>query len=218
MTDPGNKSGMKMGMDANPGRLPAGRKKKPLPGAYLLVDTSEQREWAMHLYASKHVDFTLREWNLPEGDYAAILASDIPPGVWPEDGPRTDKIIRMEALAIRSLAQWVILIERKSPEDFVGTMLAGHDRFDNECERMRPYGFKCIIVEAGLPEVVNYCKANGKNTSSVIGSIVAFQVRYGIQVFFAGDRRHAASYAYRLLERWVRDAAAAGKENRNARQ
>jgi ERCC4-type nuclease len=199
--------------DAAPGgRASASkRRQKVVPRAFILTDTSEQRSWPMHKYASKHLDIARQEWNLREGDYAGVLAADalrIAEIIGDPWYCRDAAAIRMEALALCEAAPFVCLIERKSLPDLVGTMTRGHDRFEDECERMRPYGFRAIVVESDLPSVIHYCETqSGARAKSVIGSIIAFQQRFGIHAVFGSDRVHASAYAFRLMERWLRDRA-----------
>lgn len=193
-------------MDAAPG--PARRRRKPVPRAFLLTDTSEQRSWPLHQFASDHVEFSLRTWNMPEGDYAAVLATEAPEiarlAMTPE-GQRSDRVIRLEALALAAVAPAVCLIERKSLSDLYGTVTHGRERFEDELQRMRPYGFRALVIESDLPGIIRGTEHSRATPQSVVASILAYQQRFGLHVVFGTDRRHAASYAYRLLERWVRD-------------
>lgn len=208
MSGPAKNMDEQRGTEAAPGRT----RRKPLPAAYLLMDTSEQLSWPLHVYSSKHIEFSLRTWNCPEGDYAAVLRSEalaVEAVIDSEQAGRDDKAIRNEAQALAAVAQNVCVIERKSLPDFVGTMTAGHDRFEAECLRLRPYGFKAIVIEADLPQVREFCQTQSlARVESVVGSVQAFQVRYGLHVMFGSDRRYAAAYAFRLMERWCRERAA----------
>jgi hypothetical protein len=186
--------------------VPAKRRRKPLPAGLLLMDTSEQLQWPMHCYASKHIDFTLREWNMPEADYAAVLASEADMQALIDASPRTDTVIRNEALALQACAPAVCLVERKSLSDLCGTLTHGRVRFEAQLERMRPYGMKYIIVETDLPGISKGGLYSRTRVRSIVGSLAAFEQRHAnLHVVMGSDRRHAAAYAFLAMERWCRD-------------
>ena len=107
-----------------------------------------------------------------------------------------------------------IVIERKSPADFTATISAGNARFRAEFERMQEilhYGeglghFCCVIVEGCMATICDDLDdtTSGRRITSdvVIGWCASWPRRYGVPVFFAGDRRHAELLAFRLLWKW----------------
>jgi len=88
-------------------------------------------------------------------------------------------------------------VERKSLNDLVNTIIHERDRFERELERMRSFRFRRLLV------TVPYCRvATGSydfsraNPRSVVASVNAFEMRYGVPVTYAyGD----AEAATRLL-------------------
>ena len=46
-----------------------------------------------------------------------------------------------------------VAIERKSLDDWTGTVLRERARFYRELERLRAFDFRCVIVEAGVREI-----------------------------------------------------------------
>lgn len=163
-------------------------RRKPLPAAMLKIDSREQLPYQFRTSLSQHISFAILKGALPEGDYAAHLVC--------EDGP--------EATAV---------IERKSLSDLYGSLTHNRERFERELERLRPYGFKALIVEGDLPAIARggLRPDSQVNPRSIVASLIAFSQRFNVHVVFAGDRRHAELYAFRLLERWVRDRAEARK-------
>jgi ERCC4-type nuclease len=105
-----------------------------------------------------------------------------------------------------------IVIERKSPEDFVGTISSGNARFRSEHERMQeivqaaPGNYCCVIVEGSMSAICDELDdpTNGRRVGSdvVIGWCASWPRRYGVPVLFAGDRRRAELLAFRLLVKW----------------
>ena len=186
-----------------------GRRRKVLPVALMLTDSSEQLSWPLSRYASKHVTFIHRDhWNLPEGDYACLLTADASVDLLAQVHADNERpaAIRMEALAIREAAASTCLIERKSLPDFVSTVTVGHDRFADECERSRVYGRFVIIVEADPHQIRDYCEGRGTKYRSVMGA-AHFLFARGFPIYWAGDRVTAAAAAYRIMECWARDRA-----------
>jgi len=155
--------------------------------AILVSDTREQAPYLFVGCHTDHVSFA-SEWRaLDAGDYCARLAD--------EDAP-----------------EFIAVVERKTHSDLLGTLTHGRERFERELERLRPYGFKALVIEADLPAIVRGTDHSNASPKSIIASLVAFSQRFGIHVVFATDRRHAEAYTFRLLERWVRDRAEVRKQ------
>lgn len=160
-----------------------------MTSAILTIDTREQLPYEFRAATSKHIDFEIMRGTLPEGDYSARLVD--------EDGP-----------------EFTAIVERKSLGDLYSTLTHGRERFERELERLRPYGFKALIIEGSLADIAaGGLRPDSKvNPRSIVGSLVAFQQRYGLHVVFASSRKYAELYTFRLLERWCRDRAEARKQ------
>ena len=154
--------------------------------AILTVDSREQLAYKFAGFESKHVEFEIRREALRAGDYSAKLDADDPPAE-------------------------TAVVERKTHSDLLGTLTHGRVRFEVELERLRDFGFAALVIEADLHTVARGSALSGANPKAIIASLVAFQQRYGLHVVFAGDRRHAEAYTWRLLERWCRDRIDARK-------
>ena len=93
-----------------------------------------------------------------------------------------------------------ISIERKSLSDLLGSLGNSRKRFFQEILRLEKYSFAAIVVETDLSTIK---KGNwvygGIHPNSVIGSLQAISVRYGIQVFFCGNPKLTANYVEGLL-------------------
>jgi ERCC4-type nuclease len=96
----------------------------------------------------------------------------------------------------------LICIERKSKADIF--MCAGHERkrFVAELERMQEYKYSAIVIESSLQDMTVQPAYTRMNPKSVINSLLAWSVRYGVHVFFADNRSLAQNLVYRLLERF----------------
>ena len=90
-------------------------------------------------------------------------------------------------------------IERKSLDDFLGTISSGWERFERELERMADYPAKVIIVEGTLLEVLH---GNHNHPNLKFGFVVKRVARLtldGVSVLFAGNNVMAAGLAWGIL-------------------
>lgn len=101
-----------------------------------------------------------------------------------------------------------VAVERKSLDDFVGTVIRGRGRFERELGRLVGYTFAAIVVEATPEDVVlHHYRACGVHPNSVLGSAYAIHVDFGVPVLWCGDRAHAALVTQGLLLRaWKRES------------
>lgn len=97
-------------------------------------------------------------------------------------------------------------IERKSLDDFCGTISSGWSRFRREIDRMAHYPARVIIVEADFAET---CFWQGKppqhNHPRVTPQFVMMRIAeltmIGVSILWAGDRDLAAALCLAILER-----------------
>ena len=89
-----------------------------------------------------------------------------------------------------------LCFERKSVQDLVGTLIASHERFLREMERMRTFEKKYILIEHTPSIVYNYCKAHGwqHKFDTVIQSLLAYACHYNVRVRFCKDRHDMEKY------------------------
>jgi ERCC4-type nuclease len=103
-----------------------------------------------------------------------------------------------------------VVIERKSAEDFLGSITAGNARFRREHERaaeiVKAGGFACVVIEgcmAAICDELDSPNSERRMTSeTVIGIVASWPRRYGVHWLFAGDRRRAELLAFRILVKW----------------
>jgi len=147
---------------------------------HIVIDSREQAPWAW----SPHLVRTSVR-GLDAGDYA--LADDC------------------TEIAGRASFAVSFAIERKSLDDFVGTISSGWDRFCNELYRMREFPARVVIVEGNFAD----CCFGGDgvapkhNHPQIMPQFVASRVArlsmMGVSVLFAGDAMLAAGLAYRVM-------------------
>lgn len=103
-----------------------------------------------------------------------------------------------------------VYIERKSHDDFIGTLGGGHDNFRKEHERMAAIqagGGKCfVVIETSYDRVIEELEspysARKLHPNSVEGIVASWPAKYQVPWFFAGSRRQAERLALRLLRTW----------------
>ncbi|WP_437648320.1 ERCC4 domain-containing protein [Sorangium sp. So ce362] len=98
----------------------------------------------------------------------------------------------------------VVAIERKSLDDFVHSVTWERGRFLRECERLRSYELKTILVEAGVPDVWAHRYRSKTTPQAVIASALAIQQDYDITTTWAGSRDSAERIAAMMLSRYHR--------------
>jgi ERCC4-type nuclease len=92
-----------------------------------------------------------------------------------------------------------VAVERKSLDDFVGTVIRAQGRFEVELEHLGGYAFACVVVEASIEDVLSHRYRMAVHPNSVLGAAVAITVDHRIPVFFCGSRPHACLFTEKLL-------------------
>ncbi|MDC0679694.1 ERCC4 domain-containing protein [Sorangium atrum] len=97
-----------------------------------------------------------------------------------------------------------VAIERKSLDDLVQSVTWERERFLRECERLRAYELKTILVEAGVPDVWAHRYRSRTMPQAVIASALAIEQDFGISTTWAGSRESAEKIAALILSRFHR--------------
>lgn len=151
----------------------------------IIIDTREQSPWAWDAN-----DATTEIRALSAGDYA--LAEDC------------ERVKGRATLAVR------FSIERKSLEDFLGTISAGWDRFQRELTRMEAFPARVVIVEGNFEQCCFSQGVDGiipppHNHPALRPAFVARRISeltmMGVSVLLAGDAQMAAGLAFRIFRR-----------------
>jgi len=153
---------------------------------HIIIDSREQAPWSW-----SPADATTEIRGLTAGDYA--LSSD------------TEEVKGRGSLAVR------FAIERKSLEDFLGTIAGGWDRFNRELIRMESFPARVVIVEGDFATCCFTSTDNGSVnapnhnhpglTPMFIARRVSELTMMGVSVLFAGDSQLAAGLAFRIFKR-----------------
>ena len=97
-----------------------------------------------------------------------------------------------------------VAIERKSLDDLIGC-LTGKDRsrFEKELARAGSFERFAVIVEASLEDISFKRYRSAMSPHSVIQSIMAFYIRYGVPFVFCGSRDAAEYLTYSILQKYL---------------
>jgi len=149
----------------------------------IIVDSRENRPWFFDkLNNDNFPNLKYVNGGLKTGDYSITGFSD------PEKHEKT------------------ICVERKSLEDLYGTVGSGRERFERELIRMQKFTQKAIIIEADLYTIIknppDYTRMPPK---AVFRSLIAFSMRYGVQVWPCKNRSMAEKTAFIMLDRFYKD-------------
>lgn len=95
----------------------------------------------------------------------------------------------------------MIAVERKTLDDFVGSVIQARGRFYRELRRLEHYARACVVVEADLADVLAGRYRSDAHPHSILGSALAIAVDFDIPVFFCSNRQIACRFVEGYLLR-----------------
>ncbi len=111
--------------------------------------------------------------------------------------------VRRGALAVAdySLAGFEddVAIERKELGDLLNSITHERVRFIKELRQLRGYRLAVLLVESDWPTILEGAYRSQVSPSAVVGSIMAFTMRYNVMPILAHDHETAGAIAERLL-------------------
>ena len=98
-----------------------------------------------------------------------------------------------------------VAIERKELSDCYGSCGAGRKRFEREVERLAALEYAAIVVESTLEGLhVRPPFVRRMSGAAVRETLISWSIRYGVHIWFAGNRRAGNALTYSLLEKFWR--------------
>ncbi|MCP4680075.1 MAG: hypothetical protein GY854_32200 [Deltaproteobacteria bacterium] len=94
-----------------------------------------------------------------------------------------------------------VAVERKSLDDFASTVIHSRGRFRKELKLLESYDAACVVVEAGLRDILMGKYRTGAHPHAVFGSAISITVDFSIPVFFCSDRQVALRFVQEYLLR-----------------
>lgn len=101
-----------------------------------------------------------------------------------------------------------IALERKSLSDLCGTLTAGRERFQRECERGRGLEYFGLVIEASMDDVRHHNYRSAMTPQSLLQTLAAWSIRYGLHVHWCGSREGCEYMVYSLLEKFLKEQKA----------
>jgi len=98
-----------------------------------------------------------------------------------------------------------IAIERKELDDFVACCGSERDRFVKELERSMAIPHFFIIIEGSWKQIEAHFYRSQINPNSVIGSILSWQMKYGVHIILAENRGRAKRLSFKIFEAYIRN-------------
>lgn len=99
-----------------------------------------------------------------------------------------------------------IVIERKSVEDFYGSLIQGHQRFKREILRAIEKKKEIyIFIEGSKRDVLNYCKTRNFKEETMCKIILTMELRYNLQIVECKNRKQMSEKIVQLcteMEKW----------------
>lgn len=157
---------------------PRAKKPKPLPPTFL-IDTREQVPfpiWDMLDWEGYEIGKErVKRGTIKTGDYSIVGLED------------------------------QIAVERKSFDDFFGSITFGRDRLLAEIDRAEKLRFFGFVIEAPLERIIQgHPRHHRFPGSTAVRTILSWQVRYPwVHWFYCANRDQAGLITVRLLERYA---------------
>ena len=92
-----------------------------------------------------------------------------------------------------------VAVERKSLDDFVSTVIHNRARFRKELRKLAEYRAACVVVEAGLLEVMLHRYRGDAHPNAVVGNALSIILDFRIPVFFCSSRQAACQFVQAYL-------------------
>ena len=92
-----------------------------------------------------------------------------------------------------------VVVERKALDDFVSTVIHSRERFRKELRKLAAYRASCIVVEAGVVDVLLHRYRGGAHPSAVMGSALSIILDFHVPVFFCSNRQAACQFVQSYL-------------------
>jgi len=93
----------------------------------------------------------------------------------------------------------VVAVERKTLDDFVSTVIHSRARFREELRKLAGYRAACVVVEAGLIDVLQKRYRGDAHPNAVLGNALSLILDYRVPVFFCTTRQASCQFVQAYL-------------------
>jgi ERCC4-type nuclease len=100
----------------------------------------------------------------------------------------------------------LFMVERKASVDELFMSLGVQwKRFEREMERAKPFKYKYLVIEATMREVYRGSRYSKMSGRFIMARLVHLQLKYGVQVMFAGSGMHVPGFIIQLMKAAMTD-------------
>lgn len=92
-----------------------------------------------------------------------------------------------------------VAVERKTLDDFVSTVIHARRRFRDELQKLAEYRAACVVVEAGVADVLLRHYRGDAHPNAVLGNALSIILDFRVPVFFCGNRQAACQFVQAYL-------------------
>ena len=92
-----------------------------------------------------------------------------------------------------------VAVERKTLDDFVSTVIHNRARFREELRKLTGYQAACVVVEAGLIDVLQKRYRGDAHPNAVLGNALSLILDYRVPVFFCTTRQASCQFVQAYL-------------------
>lgn len=92
-----------------------------------------------------------------------------------------------------------VAVERKTLDDFVSTVIHSRERFRSELQKLATYRAACVVVEAGLTDILQRRYRGEAHPNAVLGNVLSIILDYRVPVFFCANRQAACHFVQAYL-------------------
>ena len=92
-----------------------------------------------------------------------------------------------------------VAVERKTLDDFVSTVIQNRARFREELRKLAGYRAACVVVEAGLIDVLQKRYRGDAHPNAVLGNALSLILDYRVPVFFCTTRQASCQFVQAYL-------------------
>ena len=93
----------------------------------------------------------------------------------------------------------IVAVERKTLDDFVSTVIHSRRRFREELRKLAGYRAACVVVEAGIGDVLLKHYRGESHPNAVLGNTLSIILDYRVPVFFCTNRQAACHFVQAYL-------------------
>ena len=95
-----------------------------------------------------------------------------------------------------------IALERKSLDDFVGSISNGRERFEREVQRGQDLDYFAVIIKGSMEDVRRHQYRSLMLPHAVLQTAISWELRYGCRFIWAGSRPAGEYVVYNTLRKY----------------